>query len=114
MITRRQFLTTTGLAIAGLIIPELVLPQKTFFLPPPGGWPKDYAKQAVEAEKRYFYQWGIRGEGEVEIVDSNGVTIKAVQAISGPGNGWKIIEGDTLVHEDWSDFGFPQKIRVPS
>lgn len=36
---RRAFLLALSTAAAaGLIVPELVLPKRTFFLPPRGGW----------------------------------------------------------------------------
>lgn len=35
---RRSFLTIAGLSAAGLIVPELILPKRSFFLPPAGGW----------------------------------------------------------------------------
>jgi hypothetical protein len=42
MITRRLFL---GFAAGALIVPELIVPKRTFFLPPPGGWrPEDYTR----------------------------------------------------------------------
>jgi hypothetical protein len=111
MITRRQFLGYA--AASALVIPELVLPQTRFFLPPKGGWPKNYAEQAVN-QRRYHYHWGVPTGVEVSAVPycSDHPNAIQVQTIDGPGNGWKIIEGDTLVHEDWSDFSFPQKIRV--
>lgn len=37
-ITRRRFLTGLGVAGAVIAVPELLLPRKTFFLPPAGGW----------------------------------------------------------------------------
>jgi len=43
MITRRLFLGLAAGAAGALILPELIVPKRTFFLPPPGGWrPQDY------------------------------------------------------------------------
>jgi hypothetical protein len=56
MLSRRKFLGLVGAGAAALILPpELLLPRKTFFLPPTGGWAQpsleqlwlDYARQVV-------------------------------------------------------------------
>jgi len=45
MITRRLFLGLAAGAAGALILPELIIPKRTFFLPPPGGWrPQDYTQ----------------------------------------------------------------------
>jgi hypothetical protein len=113
-ITRRQFLG--GAVAAALVIPELVLPTTRFFLPPPGGWPKNFAEVTIELQ-RYNYRWGSPVTLRTTLepgVKEYWEKVSYTSEIDGPGMGWKIIEGDTLVHEDWSDFSFPQKIRVPS
>ena len=41
---RRKFLTLLGIAApVALIVPELILPKRTFFLPPAGGWRQTYS-----------------------------------------------------------------------
>jgi hypothetical protein len=35
---RRNFLSLVGASAAALIAPELLIPKRTFFLPPAGGW----------------------------------------------------------------------------
>lgn len=43
MITRRGFLSLLAPAAALIAAPELLLPKRTFFLPPVGGWSKSGA-----------------------------------------------------------------------
>jgi hypothetical protein len=55
MITRRGFLQFLGVGTAGLLLSELIVPQKTFFLPPVGGWSRGY---------RELVDWGLFGSAE--------------------------------------------------
>lgn len=55
MISRRQFVGILAGAAAAIAVPELLVPKRTFFLPPPGGWPNDM--------NRYFtspYAWYLK------------------------------------------------------
>jgi hypothetical protein len=46
---RRGFLGFIVPTAAGLVIaPELLLPKRSFFLPPPDGWPNPYAQAVTE------------------------------------------------------------------
>lgn len=40
MTTRRQFLSILAGAMPLIAAPALLLPRRSFFLPPPGGWPR--------------------------------------------------------------------------
>lgn len=41
MLSRRKFLGFSAAGAAALLLPELVVPKKTFFLPPVGGWKRE-------------------------------------------------------------------------
>jgi len=59
MISRRQFLTYAAIGAGVIAVPELLLPKRTFFLPPKGGWrgwylTVDTASKEDEAAFQYF------------------------------------------------------------
>ena len=74
---RRGFLTTLGLTAAGtaagLAVPELWTPRRTFFLPPRTGWaarPETITITATGGEPPWNYQWTwLRGGGGITIDD---------------------------------------------
>lgn len=49
---RRGFLSLLAPAAALIVAPELLLPKRTFFLPPVGGWRDDYAAFHQRAYQR--------------------------------------------------------------
>jgi hypothetical protein len=52
MVTRRKFLGILAGATAAIAVPELLIPKRTFFLPPLGGWrPTDLTY--LEQGRRY-------------------------------------------------------------
>lgn len=63
MVTRRQFLGLLAGATAALVVPALLEPERTFFLPPRGGWrPQDFgdfdtANLRYKAYERYSTAW---------------------------------------------------------
>jgi len=50
MVTRRQFLTVLAGASAG----ALILPRRTFFLPPPGGWRASDLSQYLTSQDAWY------------------------------------------------------------
>ena len=68
---RRGFLAALGLTGAGLAVPELWIPKRTFFLPPRGGWaarPSTTTITATGGEAPWNYQWTwLRGGGGITI-----------------------------------------------
>ena len=39
MVSRRKFLSFLAGAAGAVAVPALLVPNRSFFLPPPGGWP---------------------------------------------------------------------------
>jgi len=75
MITRRLFLGLAAGAAGALIVPELIVPKRTFFLPPPGGWrPQDYTTRTITMPGAHSFQVG----HELVFSDGSKQTIIAV------------------------------------
>lgn len=50
---RRGFLSLLAPAAAALIVPELLVPKRKIFLPPPGGWPnRIYGESWIDSALR--------------------------------------------------------------
>lgn len=56
---RRGFLSLLAPAAALIVAPELLLPRRTFFLPPTGGWSGDWFQKWVDADMRQAWQAGL-------------------------------------------------------
>lgn len=83
MITRRGFLTLIAPAAGALLVPELLLPKRTFFLPPAGGWCSysDYINEMLsEFESRILNPAAVQLAQQYEITLDEGPVFYQGQA----------------------------------
>lgn len=95
MISRRHFLS---IAAAIIVVPELIVPKRTFFLPPKGGWYSPDTWQSVVSRYRYVVMERL----------PLGISLSAEGVLSGmplaPGSYVARIEAiEGVFHDTWGD-----------
>ena len=77
MISRRQFLTYAAIGAGAIAVPELLLPKRTFFLPPKGGWNSGKAFITFDPGSKdgtAFQAWHIDDAGNITLYSSGDLT----------------------------------------